>query len=124
MSDTDDYIRRLSKMFQAGTRTISTSHLFPNTELNHQQIQSIVEILESKQAIRCTYQMGQITPYQIQILPGCVAAESQIKSRYSFEGLKNTFQSHPVTGIILFIIVAVCAGLGVIKLIWPELFPE
>ena len=60
----------------------------------------------------------------LDILPGSVEAASQIKSRYSFDGLKNTFQSHPVTGTIIFIITGICAGLGVVKLVWPELFAQ
>jgi hypothetical protein len=124
MSDTDDCIQRLSKMYQDGTRTISWSQLLPDTKLTQRQIQSIVEILQLKSVIKSVYQQGQLLPYQIDILPGSVEAASQIKNPYSFDELKRKTLSSTVFGIAAFIGFVILAIVGFAKYIWPKLFSE
>jgi len=88
-------IRLLAKSYTSGQRIISISDLFPKTKLSQSQIQAVVEILQAKQVIKSTYQMGQLTPYQIQILPGVVDAESQIDKSNPAEQFEKRLMSFP-----------------------------
>lgn len=115
MSETEDCLRRLSKMYQDGTHTISWSQLFHDTKLTQNQMKSVIDTLVAMQAIKITNQMGQLLPYQIDILPGSVDATSKIRSQYSFENWQRKYKDHPVIGTIIFLVFVAVLILGVLK---------
>ena len=121
MSDTEDCIRRLSKMYQDGTHSVSWDQLFPDTNLTHSQIQSKVQFLESKLIIKCNYRPRHIfkrdeliIPENIQILPGVIdAADAQIDKSNPAEQLKRKLMSYHVIawGTLALIVAAAILGL-------------
>jgi len=138
MSETDDCIRRLSKMYQDGTLSIQYPELFPNTNLTPNQIQSIIATLEAKQIIKASYLPRYeysrdeiITPNQIQILPGVIDAElklidaeSKVVIPYSWDDLWRRFKSKPIFSLPSFVISVTIIILTILYFIWPELAPK
>jgi hypothetical protein len=116
------YIHRLAERYETGKNTISVKDLFSNTDLSKAERSSVIEILESKQLIKCIYETGQRLPYQINILPGVIDARSKIPNKYSFDEIKNRLLSCPPIALAMIIFIPVAAIIGLIVLIWPELF--
>ncbi|MEZ6130355.1 MAG: hypothetical protein R3C59_16855 [Planctomycetaceae bacterium] len=114
MSETEDCIERLSKLYQNGTRSIPYSELFPNSNLSHNQKASIIQTLEDKKIIKTVsapsyvYRKDQVsTPDKIQILSGVLDAKTTITNKYSYDWWIKKYKPNPVIGTFLIIVLVV-----------------